>query len=106
MKEDSFDEMFRDIYKYRDKLDSEFARLAAEPCSKVPQVGDRVLIAAGLVGKGHLWIRLEAVVLECADTAYYVKYKKYKLYRDTDTHEEWVHQAVITDVLGENNEHI
>lgn len=89
-------DFWRGIEKHHDKMDSEFHKLCVEPSTKVPVVGDRVLVAAGLLGMGHAWVRLEATVVECGDTSFKVQF--------TDTYESrkpmWIHQALITDVLA------
>lgn len=77
--------------------ESEFLRLAAEPCQKTPVVGDRVLVAVGLLGMGHPWVRMEGVVLEVGDTACFVRLKDRMLQKEE---EEWVHNTLITDVLA------
>lgn len=105
MNDDAFDKMdeyFERIDRHHKDLKNEFMKLAADPCSQVPKIGDTVLIAAGLVNKGHLWIRLEAKVLKCANTSYYVEYTDYKYYIQKEPVREWVHQNVITDVITDN----
>jgi hypothetical protein len=75
----------------------EYGRLAAGSLGRRPPVvGERVLINAGLVGCGHLWGRLEAVVLQVADNAAQVKYTDELLRKD---YTKWVPFPVITDLL-------
>ena len=88
------------INRYHKSLDSEFEKLCVEPCATTPQVGDRVLIAVGLLGMGHLWIREEAIVFECANTAYRVRFAHREDYETKQTLEMWVHQSLVTDVIG------
>lgn len=89
-----------DINDYHRKLDSEFAKLINEPSARVPQVGDKVLVAVGLLGMGYLWVRLEAEVIETADTSYKVRFTDRKKWGSDELQEEWVHQALITDVVS------
>ena len=94
---DFFD--FDAIDRHHKKRRDEFEKLAMDPPAKSAEVGDRVLIAAGPVGRGFEWERLEAVVLEVADTAYQVRFTKRKtIYGESD--EDWVHRFCVTDVLA------
>ena len=52
-----FEEMFRSAEEYDKRLNSELERLRGDPCLKPIDVGDRVIVAAGLLGHGHEWIR-------------------------------------------------
>jgi hypothetical protein len=92
----SIEEDFRNAYKERRKMDQEFERLLVEPCQEIPQVGDRVIVASGFLGMGHLWVRHEALVLEVAQTSYKVRFLDYRGFRDRIV-EMWVHPALITD---------
>lgn len=86
------------IDRVHDKRRQEFEKLACEPCLKSASVGDRVLVAAGPNGRGFEWERLEAVVIEVADTAYHVRYTRKETYPELQ--EAWVHRFTVTDVLG------
>lgn len=86
-----------EIYDHQRREREELLKLRAEPCLTPIVVGDRVLVASGLLGMGHLWIRREGTVLECAATAY-----KVDLGKACGIH--WVHQDLITDVLGQAKE--
>lgn len=100
---DPFEDMnkfFSDIHESHSRLDSEFRRLCCEPSAKTPEAGSRVIVAAGLIGMGHPWIRLEATVIECGDTSYKVRFATHKEYGTNRLQETWVHQALITDVLA------
>lgn len=96
---DDFMEDLRDIRKGHNQIEQEFRKLAIEPCGKVPLVGDRVIVATGLLGMGFLWVRKEAVVIETADTSYHLRFKDEVDYKTKMPLEIWVHQALITDVL-------
>lgn len=86
---------FRSIRKHHEELGVAFSKLLADPTSKVPQQGDRVVVAIGLLSMGHLWVRGEGVVLECGETSY-----KVQLDKDECSRPIWVHQALIVEVLG------
>jgi hypothetical protein len=88
------------IQKAHNRMDDEFRRLCCEPSAKTPTTGCRVLVAAGLLGMGHPWIRLEATVIECGDTSYKVRFTDYRHVLTKELEEKWVHQSLITDVLA------
>jgi hypothetical protein len=73
-----------------------FDKLLAE-VPPTPSVGDRVVVAAGLLGMGHPWVRVEGVVVECASTSYKVEFPSREYNGSVPC--EWVHQSLITDVL-------
>jgi hypothetical protein len=83
------------IHEDHKKMDDEFRRLCAEPSTKIPVVGSRVVVAAGLLGMGFNWVRYEGIVEECGDTSYKVRFTDYHM----PNYRRWVHQALITDVL-------
>lgn len=74
----------------------EFARLQTDPCCQIPKVGDRVVVAVGLLGLGHLYIREECEVLECGATTYKIQHSGRDEYENWV---KWVHQALIIEVL-------
>ena len=86
--------------KHHAQMDAEFCRLAVEPSAKRPGVGDRVLVAVGLLNMGHLWIREEGTVLECGDTSFLVRLANRTHIITGVPTEVWAHQALITDVLS------
>ena len=92
--------MFGDEYHKR-RADA-FNKLASDPCLKSAGVGDRVLVSAGVVGRGMDWARLECVVLEVADTAYKVEFLTYKAFESKDNEVDWVHRFAVTDVLAKS----
>lgn len=93
---DMFDPFgFKDIERSKREKECEFEKLALDPCAKRPKDGDRVVVAVGLIGYGFNWVRQECVVLESGDTSFKVQWKQY-----SNTHVEWVHQNLITDVIG------
>ena len=88
---------FRRSDEHRNNMEEEYRRLLGDPCLKQPRVGDRVIVAAGLLGRGHLWVRLEAVVLEVASSAYRVRFSG-RAYNGKEE-EDWVVHGLITDVI-------
>lgn len=96
---DGFDEAIRRADQDYERRRQLFEKLSLDP-PRAADVGERVLVAASLVGRGYEWARLEAEVLEVADTAYRVRYTTYKLAGKPV--EEWVHRLVVTDVIGAN----
>jgi hypothetical protein len=94
----SFEKSMDRADRYHRKLESDMDKLRAEPCLKFPKVGDRVIVAAGLLGMGHEWIRREAIVLECGDTNYKVQFTDYFLPGNKMVI-EWIAGILITDVL-------
>lgn len=98
--DDWFSRMMDRADKHHEQMDAEFCRLAVEPSAKRPGIGDRVLLAVGLLNMGHLWMREEATVLECGDTSFRVQFRDRKEYSTNAPMERWVHQAIITDVLA------
>ena len=94
---ENLEDSFREADRRRRQTEAEFEKLACEPCLKEAKEGDKVLVAAGVMGRGHHWMRLEAEVLRVADTAYYVRYVKYTNYKG-EVVEEWVHRFAVTDV--------
>jgi len=58
------------------------------------KVGDRVIVAAGLLGRGHLWIRKVCTVLEVAETSCQVKYSQ-----ENDNWTEWIDLVLVVDTL-------
>ena len=94
------DEMFERIDEYHNKREQEFEKLAIDPPARTAEVGDRVLVSAGVLGMGFEWERLEATVIEVADTAYHIRFKDKKEYGTYYSKEVWAHRFAITDVLG------
>lgn len=84
------------------ELSESFIKLCAEMSSKTPCFGDRVLVSAGHIGFGHYWERIEMCVVECADTSYRCKFKEGSEDHGEECYPDgmWIHQALITDVLG------
>ena len=94
------DDFFKSIDAHHKKRADAFEKLATDPCAKSAEVGDRVLVSAGVVGRGVDWARLECVVREVADTAYKVEFLTYKKFGTNANDVDWVHRFAVTDVLG------
>ena len=95
---------FRNIDERNLTKDEYFQRLQAQAVQHAPCAGDRVVVACGLVGWGHLWNRAEAVVLEVGDVSVYVRFTDHTMQWSVGDQrgkqvEKWVHPALITDVL-------
>lgn len=90
-----FDDFFSRIDRNRQEMDEEFRRLVEQQASvPVPNVGDRVVLSAYLLNRGHKWTRLDGVVVERADVSVRVRYAT-----NGTENEEWIHPAIITDVI-------
>jgi hypothetical protein len=93
---DDFGEVWRSADRHRDQQAQEFLKMLDDCCEERPSPGDRVVFAAGLVGHGFPWVRLEGVVLEVGQSSYKVEW----VGRITnDTYTKWLHPALVTDVL-------
>lgn len=92
------DNFFDNIERYQERRRNEFNKLACEPCLTPANVGDRVLVSGGPAGRGFEWFRLEAIVLEVADTAYKLHFigRDYRGKPDI----EWIHKFIVTDVIS------
>jgi len=90
-----FFEMMGGINKHHNQLDQEYNRLKQD-VPRAVKVGDKVLIAAGLIGRGHAWVRVEGEVLEVGQAS--IKVRGKQSYSD-ETWEEWIDPALITDII-------
>jgi hypothetical protein len=79
------------------KKEVEFERLRIEPSARIPAVGDTVVVAAGLIGRGFDWVRKEALVVAVGETLVKVRFPEPRFGGGVD--EEWVSPVLITDVL-------
>ena len=91
---DDFLKMHREIEDHRKKLDEQYSMLRREP-PKLLRVGDTVLVAAGLLGRGHPWIRKDCIVKEVSDLSVKVYRKESPSYE----WEEWIDPVLIVDVI-------
>jgi hypothetical protein len=81
------------------RRDEEFRRLLVDPSATQAEVGDRVVVAAGLLGRGWQWIREEAEVIAVGETSYKVRFVETPE-DDGEPTEQWIHPAIVIDVLG------
>ena len=94
-----FEMRMKHINKHHDQLDQEFGKLYLNMPDKLPRLNDRVVVATGLIGMGHIWVRKEAVVIECGNTSYKVRFTDEIDYATRKPKEVWINQTLITDVL-------
>ena len=95
--------MFEDMQKYFEQINDkhqimweEFLRQVGGSPPPNVKVGDRVIVNAGLLNRGHLWIRIVCTVVEVAEHSCLVKHSGE---HEFDNWEEWIDLYVITDVL-------
>ncbi len=100
---DAWERMFNRSQDHVDEQKREFAKLLADSCVDIPEVGNRIVVAIGLLGYGHPWIRGECVVTEVGNTSYKVRYKDRC---EEYNWEEWVHQALVVEVLPVASERV
>lgn len=91
-----------DIKQKHNERNMYFDALLANPCAQPVNVGDRIVVAAGLIGFGFKWERLEATVLKKGQNSIKIELEHKKPGTDVNW-ELWVHPAIITDVLGPDN---
>lgn len=85
------------MFEERDRMGS---KIKFEPCNTPARDGDTVLVCAGLVNKGHMWILLEAEVLEVSTNAYLVRYTDYSAFGSSELFVEWISKGVVVDVIS------
>jgi hypothetical protein len=88
------DDWMENLDKRLKEQRDEFDRRAAD-MPPLPTPGDKLVLHAGLLNRGHMWIRIEAVCLAVADNS--VKVEITDGYHTKDT--LWVHPAVIVDIV-------
>lgn len=91
-----FEASERRAEKFKAQLDAEINRLRNNDSALLPVVGDRVLVAVGVLLRGHLHLRREAVVTEVATSAVKVHCEERPHY----SWDEWVPLFAITDILA------
>jgi preprotein translocase subunit YajC len=85
------------INRRHDERRGEFQRLCCDPSCQTPEVGDTVIVAAGLIGRGFDWVREEAEVIALGETSVKVRWRRESRYEELN--ETWIHPALITDVI-------
>lgn len=93
MSEFDFIEIFKNSDRLHKQQESEYARLRQNPPRNI-KVGDKVLVAVGLLGRGYVWKRKECEVVEISQVS--IKVKSDEKYNEW---EEWIDPVLITDVL-------
>lgn len=88
------DDMFRKADERQAELKQEFERRAAD-MPPMPIPGDKVILHAGLMQRGQMWARIEGKCTAIAENSVRVEFLRY----DKEVIEEWVHPAVIVDIL-------
>ena len=97
--EDVFnDDYFKRMDNYHQRLHEKFESLNMDRCAIVPEVGDIVVVAGGLLGMGHDWILHEAVVIETGSQTYKVLFTNYRHFDGRES-KMWIHPALIVDVI-------
>jgi len=82
-----------------DKRKRQIDKLMADVPKEMPKVGDKVIIASGLLGHGWDYIRREGIITEIADYTVKAKWENYPGHSTVDIREEWMHPAFIVDTL-------
>jgi hypothetical protein len=89
-----------EMWRRTERRLAEFERLAGD-APRTVGVGDRVLVAAGLLGRGHEWVRAEAHVLHTSESGVFVRFTRNRL--DGTPDEEWIHPALVVAVLDKSS---
>lgn len=82
------------IDRSHERKDELFRCLLCEPLMRTPQIGDHVIVAAGLLDRGHDWIRKEVKVIDIADTSVKIRWLD-----GLGIEDQWIHPVLITDIL-------
>ena len=90
-----FQEAMKQARQDRLEIKAEFDRRAND-LPDLPEVGDKVLMVAGLIGRGHIWERIEGECVEVATNSAKVKFQKSY---DKEDQFVWVPAAAIADVI-------
>lgn len=90
------DAFFDKIRQEREQQKQEFRKLLDDCSDKVPEVGNRVVVAVGLLGHGMPWVRQEADVIEVGEMSYKIRFTTHP---KQIIWEYWIHPALVTDVL-------
>lgn len=94
--EDIIRRQFQDTQRRHEQMDDYLSKLQSEPCCQVPKVGDNVIVAVGLISRGHLWTRKECEVTGITGTSIQVKFVGFNSY---DSWEEWIDPILVLDVI-------
>lgn len=81
---------------YATERKAEYARLRGGGIPLDISKGDSVLVAAGLLARGYVWVRKACKVLEVTDSACLVRHNSEHEY---DRWEEWIDKFLVTDII-------
>ncbi len=93
---DTIREQFQNTQRRREQMDDYLSKMQSEPCCQVPEVGDSVIVAVGLINRGHLWMREECEVTGVTGTCIRVKSVGTNVYK---AWEEWIDPILVLDVI-------
>lgn len=88
-------EHFREIDKHHKIQEDEYKRLASDTPKSV-KIGQKVLVAVGLLGHGFHWIRQECDIINVSGNSSKIKWISYG-----SVHEYWIPNCLITSIIGE-----
>lgn len=89
-------EAMRMADRHHTLLQAEFERLRSEQPASPAKVGDRVIVASGLLQRGPVWHREEMHVIGVSDTCVKVRLPSGSL---DGSNEVWVSNVLVTDIL-------
>lgn len=93
-----FEEFFERIEKHHEDLKNTVEKLRIDPCMNIPKVGDLVIVAAGPLGMGFAWVRLEAEVLIVANNSYKVRF--HNRYGTNKYSYQWIDPVLVLDIVS------
>lgn len=88
-------EINREAREHQKHMEEVVNRLRADPCMQIPEVGDTVIVAAGPLGMGHAWTRVEAEVQQVATNSYQVLFRDQ--YGPCKEASEWIDPVLVVD---------
>lgn len=97
---ENFFQHWDDMNRAHERERREFEKLLLDQCADIPKVGDKVVVACGLLGMGFPWIREEAVVAEVGSSSYKVRFPGRIDFTTQQPSTKWIHAALVTDVLA------
>lgn len=96
-----FFEYFDNIHKEHNKQEEEYDRLRSDP-PKALYIGDKVLVALGLLGYGFRWIREKGEIIAIADSSVFIKFERTHIIT-REPLELWIEKTLITDIIERTN---
>lgn len=102
MDNEDLNDMFSDIRDYHQRLYNVMSKLRSDPCMNIPKVGDTVIVAAGPLGMGHEWIRLEAQVLHVANNSYKIRiFNRPQFIYPEGYQDMWIDPVLVLDIISQ-----